>query len=142
MEYILINLFGGGTLDWEDIGQTEYDWADIIDIMKTYIGNDMENWEINNFYWAVIYFGLIELNNIVDNFITENKNNKDIQDDIELLQSLDIDEDFDIYCNCLDTHCTFIGDEELGRVLVKYFKEDIDKIDDNIGFTYIEMNLD
>lgn len=35
MEYILINLFGGGTLDWEDIGQTEYDWADIIDIMKT-----------------------------------------------------------------------------------------------------------
>lgn len=142
MEYILINLFGGGTLDWEDIGQTEYDWADIIDIMKTYISNDMGNWEINNFYWAVIYFGLIELNNTVDNFITENKNNKDIQDDIELLQSLDIDEDFDIYCNCLDTHCTFIGDEELGEVLVKYFQDDIDKIDNSIGFTYIEMNLD
>lgn len=122
MEYILINLFGGGTLDWEDIGQTEYDWADIIDIMKTYISNDMENWEINNFYWAVIYFGLIELNNTVDNFITENKNNKDIQDDIELLQSLDIDEDFDIYCNCLDTHCTFIGDEELERFLLNIFK--------------------
>ena len=142
MEYILINLFGGGTLDWQDVGQTEFCWEDIIEIMKNYFGKDMEDWDINDFYWGVLYFALTELENTVDSFVADNIDNEEIKKDIELLQSLDIDEDFDIFCNCLDTHCTFIGDEELGRVLVKYFKEDIDKIDDNIGFTYIEMNLD
>ena len=141
MEYILINLFGGGTLDWQDVGKTGYDWEYIIDIMKNYFGDNMENWEINNFYWGVLYFALTELKDIVDDFIGENINNEDIQEDIEILQGLDIDKDFDIFCNCLDTHCSFNGDEELGAVLVKYFQDNIDEIDDNIGFTYIE-NLD
>lgn len=50
MEYILINLFGGGTLDWQDVGQTEFCWEDIIEIMKNYFGKDMEDWDINDFY--------------------------------------------------------------------------------------------
>lgn len=142
MEYILVNLFGGGTLDWEDVGKTEYYWEDIIEIMRNCLGDSMENWGINDFYWAVIYFGLTELKNTVDDFITENTENEDMKDDIEILQGLDIDEDFEIFCNCLDTNCTFIGDEDLGKVLVKYFQDDINEISNNIGFTYIEMNLD
>ena len=142
MEYILINLFGGGTLDWQDVGKTGYDWEYIIDIMKNYFGDNMENWNINNFYWGVLYFALTELKDIVDDFIAKNTENEDMKDDIKILQGLDIDEDFEIFCNCLATNCTFIGDEDLGKVLVKYFQDDIDEISNNIGFTYIEMNLD
>lgn len=139
MEYILINLFGGGTLDWEDIGKTYYDWEDIIYIMKHYVDEDMSNWEINNFYWAVIYFGLMELDKTVGKFIAENENDKELEEDIEILKTLDIDEDFEIYCNCLSTYCSFNGDEELGRILLKYFREDIENINNDIAFTNIEI---
>lgn len=139
MEYILMSLFGGGTLDWEDVGKTYYDWEDIIYIIKHYIDEDMSNWEINDFYWAVIYFGLIELNKVVDNFIAKNEGNEELKDDIETLKMLDIDEDFEINCNCLDTHCNFYGEEELGTVLLKYFREDIENISNNIAFTNIEI---
>lgn len=34
MEYILIELFGGGSADWRNIASTEYNWSDIFETAK------------------------------------------------------------------------------------------------------------
>ena len=139
MEYILMALFGGGSLDWEDVGKTQYNWNDIIDFMKEKFCLSIENLEINDFYNGVLLYALKDLENSVKEFISNNKDNEDLNQDIEILESLDINEDFYISCNCLDTHCSFIGNTELKETLLKYFQEKIDEIDENIGFTYINM---
>lgn len=139
MEYILMALFGGGSLDWEDVGKTQYDWNDIIDFMQEKFCFSIENLDINDFYNGVLEYALKDLENSVKEFISNNKDNEDLKQDIEILENLDINEDFDVFCNCLDTHCSFIGNTELKETLLKYFQEKIDEIDENIGFTYINM---
>lgn len=140
MEYILMALFGGGSLDWEDVGKTQYDWNDIIDFMQEeefYFS--IENLDINDFYNGVLSYALKDLENSVKEFIFNNKDNEDLKQDIEILENLDINEDFYISCNCLATSCYFIGNTELKETLLKYFQEKFDEIDENIGFTYINM---
>lgn len=139
MEYILIALFGGGSLDWEDVGKTQYDWNDIIDFMQEEFCFSIENLDINDFYNGVLSYALKDLENSVKEFISNNKDNENLKQDIEILENLDINEDFDVFCNCLDTRCSFIGNTELKETLLKYFQEKIDEIDENIGFTYINM---
>ena len=34
IESILMALFGGGTADWNDIANTEYDWENIFELLK------------------------------------------------------------------------------------------------------------
>lgn len=142
MEYILVALFGGGVLDWEDVGKTNFCWEDIIDLMKDRLCKDVGNFGINDFYWAVLVCALEKLEDKVNNFIEENNSTEDvdIKKDIEILSNMNILSDFEIYCNCLDTNCYFVGSNDLRQVLLKYFEEDIDKISEDIGFTYLCMD--
>lgn len=141
MEYILMTLFGGGTLDWEEVGKTYYDWEDIISLMRNRLSEDMKDWEVNDFFYMVIVYGLEQLEDIVTNFVRENfrTTDKELQDDVAILCDFNMLSDFEIQCNCLDTQCNFVGTDKLRNVLLKHFKEDIDKISEDIAFTYVNM---
>ena len=54
MGYILMALFGGGTLDWEHISKTKYDWEDIFDRAK-------ENYDFDNIDMCQLYETILEM---------------------------------------------------------------------------------
>lgn len=109
MEWILMTLFGGGTADWNDIANTEYNWEDIFEELKMEFG-DLEEIDINDIYAIIMEEGKRDFIKMVNDFIIENKNTEDK----DLKQAIEKLKDFD-------------------------FEDEIEKINDRIGFTYIEI---
>ena len=143
MEYILMSIFGGGTLDWQDIAETEYSWDDIFEQAKYECNTEnIENLDINDLYRAVLDLALEELQEEINDYIKNNysEEEKDIFDKLKQIDCTDT-EQWDIWCNCLDTRLTFVGDRELAENLSNCLQQTIDKISDKIGFTEINLNI-
>lgn len=144
MEWILMTLFGGGTADWNDIANTEYNWEDIFEELKMEFG-DLEEIDINDIYAIIMEEGKRDFIKMVNDFIIENKNteDKDLKQAIEKLKDFDFEDEENnwyIMANCLDSHIQlFVNDTELYDILNDYFADEIEKINDRIGFTYIEI---
>lgn len=136
MEYILIELFGGGSADWCDIASTEYNWCDIFETAKNYNGTDnIEDLSINDLYFAICYMAVNELLDIIKEYC----NSANTKEEITLAEQIeDISrEDFEIYVNCLDTHINYIG--ENGEIIQEILNNEIDNINNKIGFTHIDF---
>lgn len=143
MEYILMSIFGGRICDWQDIAETEYEWNDIFAQAKNTKGVELlENLDINDLYRAILELALEELQYEIDDYIENNysEQEKDIFDKLKQINCTDT-EQWDIYCNCLDTHLIFLGDSELAENLSNCLQQTIDEISDKIGFTYINLNI-
>ena len=143
MEYILMSIFGGGICDWQDIAETEYDWDDIFEQAKDTNGTEiLEELDINDLYRAVLELALGELQEEINDYIKNNYSaeEKDIFDKLSQIDCTDT-EQWEIWCNCLDTHLMFIGNSELAENLSNCLQQTIDKISDKIGFTYINLNI-
>jgi hypothetical protein len=143
MEYILMSIFGGGICDWQDIAETEYSWDDIFEQAKDTKGVELlEDLNINDLYGAVLELALQELQEEINRYIKNNysEQEKDIFEKLKQIDCTDT-EQWDIWCNCLDTHLSFVGDSELAEVLSAHLQYNIDKISDKIGFTYIDLNI-
>ena len=130
MVYILMALFGGGVADWEDIGATYYDWEDIFDKAKEEY--DFENVNINTLYEIILRIALEKLQEEMENVADECS--EEFQDCAK-----NIEDYFDIYTNCLDTHIRFNGEEELADEIQEKLEDEIDQINHDIGFAYIEF---
>lgn len=143
MELILIALFGGGYRDWNDIANTEYDWEDIFKELKIEF-RDLERVDINDIYTIIMGKGKWDFIKMVNDFIIENKNteDKDLKQAIEKLKDFDFDNDeiWFIYANYLDSHIYLkIEDTEIIDILNNYLEDEIEKINNKIGFTYINI---
>ena len=143
MELILMALFGGGYGDWNDIANTEYDWEDIFEELKIKFG-DLEGVDINDIYTIIMEKGKWDFIKMVNDFIIENKNteDKDLKQAIEKLKDFDFnnDEIWFIYANCLDSHLyLYVDDTEIYDILNDYLEDEIEKINDKIGFNYIDI---
>ena len=130
MEYILMAVFGGGVADWNDIASTYYDWEDIFDRAKS--DYDFENVEINTLYSIVLEIALDKLQEEMQNYVGETS--EEFQDCAKNIKDY-----FEIFANCLDTHLWFRGSEELGEEIQEKLEEEIDQINHDIAFTYIEF---
>ena len=137
MEYILIELFGGGSADWRDIANTEYHWCDIFetakDFKRTY---NIEDLSIDDLYYAICYMTVNELLDAIEECCSSANTKEEIAL-AEQIEDISI-EDFEIYVNCLDTHINYVGDN--GEIIQKIFNNEIDEINDKIGFTYINFD--
>ena len=143
IESILMALFGGGYGDWNDIANTEYDWENIFELLKEKYGS-LDNVDINNIYTTIMEMGQIDFMAMIDEYIKENKDskNKEVKRIVEKLSYFDFQDEknWTIYANCLDSHIQlFVNDTELHDILNDYFADEIEKINDRIGFTYIEI---
>lgn len=137
MEYILMELFDGGSADWRDIADTEYDWCDIFETAKNYNGTDnIEDLSINDLYFAICYMAVNELLNAIEEYCNSANTKEEIAL-AEQIENISI-EDFEIFANCLDTHITYIGENE--EIIQKIFDDEIDEINNKIGFTYINFD--
>lgn len=135
MEQILISLFGGGALDWEDISQTKYDWKEIFRNAEDLALND--GIQINDLYFSILEIAMRELLDSIEEYI----DNANIKEEIILAKQIEniSEEDFDLWANCLDTRIAFIGTDDQAEIIRDLFKTKIDEINDKIGFTYIRM---
>ena len=143
MEYILMSIFGGGICDWQDITKTEYNWDDIFEQAKDTNGTEnLEELDINDLYRAVLELALEELQEEINDYIKNNysEEEKDIFDELKQIDCKNLWQ-WDIWCNCLDTRLTFVGDRELAENLSNCLQQTIDKISDKIGFTEIDLNI-
>lgn len=133
MEHILIAVFGGGIDDWKDIIQTRYNWEEIYKQIKDKYGTENISISINDFYVAILEQALYELETLMKNYKGK------VSEEFEKCRE-DISNYFDIWCNySLDTRISFIGNEELGKEIQEKLQDEIDKIDEKIGFTYISF---
>lgn len=144
MEWILMALFNGGTADWNDIANTEYNWEDIFEELKIKFG-DLEGVDINDIYTIIMEKGKWDFIKMVNDFIIENKNteDEDLKQAIEKLKDFDFNDDeiWFIYANCLDSHIYLkVEDTEIIDILNNYLEDKIDDINDKIGFTYINIS--
>lgn len=144
MEWILMALFDGGAADWNDIANTKYNWEDIFEELKMEFG-DLEGVDINDIYTIIMEEGKGDFIKMVNDFIIENKNteDKDLKQAIEKLKDFDFNnnEIWSIYANCLDSHIYLkIEDTEIIDILNDYLEDEIDNINDKIGFTYINIS--
>lgn len=131
MENILISLFGGGILDWQDISKTQYKWEEIFERARIDFG--MKNIDINTLYQIILEIALEELALAMQEYSGEKS------EDFENC-SLDIYSYFEICTNYLNTSLYYIGeDEELAEEIQKKMRGKIEEIEDRIGFTYIEF---
>ena len=143
MELILMALFGGGYGDWNDIANTEYDWENIFELLKEKYGS-LDNVDINNIYTTIMEMGQIDFMAMIDEYIKENKDNKDkeVKRIVEKLSYFDFQDEknWTIYANCLDSHLyLYVDDTEIYDILNDYLEDEIEKINDKIGFTYINI---
>lgn len=143
IESILMALFGGGYGDWNDIANTEYDWENIFELLKEKYGS-LDNVDINNIYTTIMEMGQIDFMAMIDEYIKENKDNKDkeVKRIVEKLSYFDFQDEknWTIYANCLDSHLyLYVDDTEIYDILNDYLENEIEKINDKIGFTYIDI---
>ena len=143
IESILMALFGGGYGNWNDIANTEYDWENIFELLKEKYGS-LDNVDINNIYTTIMEMGQIDFMAMIDEYIKENKDNKDkeVKRIVEKLSYFDFQDEknWTIYANCLDSHLyLYVDDTEIYDILNDYLEDEIEKINDKIGFTYIDI---
>ena len=143
IESILIALFGGGYGDWNDIANTEYDWENIFELLKEKYGS-LDNVDINNIYTTIMEMGQIDFMAMIDEYIKENKDskNKEVKRIVEKLSYFDFQDEknWTIYANRLDSHLyLYVDDTEIYDILNDYLEDEIEKINDKIGFTYIDI---
>ena len=143
IESILMALFGGGYGDWNDIANTEYDWENIFELLKEKYGS-LDNVDINNIYTTIMEMGQIDFMAMIDEYIKENKDNKDkeVKRMVEKLSYFDFQDEknWTIYANCLDSHIyLYVDDTEIYDILNDYLEDEIEKINDKIGLTYIDI---
>lgn len=131
MEYILMALFGGGILDWQDISKTQYEWEDIFEQAKTNYGaNDLE---INDLYATILEMALYDLEQAMRN--CEKETSEEFKECYKNIENY-----FEIYTNYLDTRLYYVGDnEELAQEIQEKLEDEIDEINEKIGFTYIQF---
>lgn len=130
MVYILIALFGGGTLDWEHISQTNYDWEDIFDRAK---GNyDFENIDMCQLYETILDMALDELQEKMQEVAEECSD--EFQECAE-----DVRGYFEFFINFLDTKLYFNGSEELAEEIQEKLEDELDDINFKIGFADIDF---
>lgn len=144
IESILMALFGGDYRDWNDITNTEYNWENIFKELKIKFGN-LEEVDINDIYAIIMEKGKWDFIKMVDDFIIENRNteDKDLKQAIEKLKDFNFDNDeiWFIYANYLDSHIYLeVEDTEIIDILNNYLEDEIEKINDKIGFTYINIS--
>lgn len=142
MEYLLMELFGGGTADWGMIGETHYDWHDIMEMAKDIFGS-IESIDFQCLLETIFIMAKDEFVNMVDKFI-KGKDYEEYKNVINKLKNFDFDNDENWYFNLnyLDNDIIINVDEDIKEILDLYFEDEIDKINDNIGFTYIQINVE
>lgn len=138
-EDFLMTLLHCGSLDLKLIDDVNYDWCDILD--DALLEGDIERLKINNIMRAVFSYGLLQIKDAIEDRVAylkgmaETKRLKGKQaEELKALQVLDVDDDFESFHNCIDTH---IWCEKHGDIYKKYMSKALDDFAEGTGFEIV-----
>ena len=98
------------------------------------------------FLETIFYMATDEFVEIVDKFIEDNEDSEDeyLQKAVSILKDFNFSSMDNWYYNTnfLDNDIMITVTKEVQDVLYEYLEDKIDKINDNIGFTYIQINVE
>lgn len=133
---VLMAVLECGTMDLGVLDGIEYDLEDIVDDL---LAEGIKP-TLNAITDRVFYMGAAELGQYLSDRICELEaipNERDLGDEEEAelaaLHTLNVDEDIEWYCNCLDTHIWFSQHEDVYR---KYLPEAVEAVEENMGFEF------
>lgn len=116
-------LLNCGELDINKLLNVTYDWYDIFEY------EPVVDFDFNTVMRSAIIYGLGQLQEEINDRVDELESIDEITDEekeeLEELKKLDVEEDFDIYLNYIDTHLTCIQHQDIYN---EYLKEAIDRV--------------
>ena len=155
MNVLLQGLLDCGYLDVETLLKTEYDMTDIKDEAKSM---GYEKLDINVLLFSVLSLAQNEFQSELEDKISELENDLDeiendrdlndeekeeksssLKNDITILESIDFREDTETFINFMDSHIWWSCDNEKKELCHRYMQEEIDDINNKIGFSGLEL---
>ena len=141
MERILMALFGGGELDWQEISKTNYDWEEIINKARQIYGLDTD---ITCLFEFVFRLAKNDFCNMINDYIKSYNEDKLFGKEIEILKNFDFENEENWYfnCNCLDNDIILYVNEETKKAIDEIVDiKDLNAINDKIGFNEIKIEV-
>lgn len=156
---ILQTIFGGGRLDWGMLDKCEYNFSDVLEIVKQY---DIIDMNFNSIVESCMKLYKQHIQDKLDEKITETESDLkelenyedmyggdiayeyvdkiiDLREQLEELQTLCVDDDISYYANYLDNGIYIINDE-IRALYKKYLKEEIKAENELIGFVNLDLD--
>lgn len=154
---ILMTLFGGGTLDYEMLDKCNYDFEDILDMIKGF--TTIDEMDFDDILIGAIDVYKNNIQNAIDNKIKELEDDikylehrldyvgygkSDLYEiegkkqDLEKLNTIYANDDIEYFTNYLDTHI-FINDEETRKIYKEFLSKEIDEENEKIGFVELDL---
>lgn len=124
-------LLNCGELDVNMLLNVTYDWVDIFEECSP-----PDNLDFGGLMWVALEYGLVQLQDAINNRIDELKDigadeiTEEEQEELNELEKLDTDQDFDIYLNYLDTHLTCIHHQSIYN---EYLLDAIKEVEEGVG---------
>lgn len=144
-EDFLMTILNCGILDLKLIDGVGYDWCDILDgeVLGELFGDgSLHRESLNYIMRRVVDFGIEQITTAVSDRICEIEaitNERELDNDeekeLEVLRSLNPDEDIESYHNFIDTHVWF---EKNGDAYRTYLEEALDDFAQGTGFEIID----
>lgn len=132
-ECILTKLLDCGSADLSLLEDIQYDLDEILEDLV-----DNGCLSFRDLLTQVFNRGLDDLKDVYDNFLSDLQReysdcpDEELRMQINELGTVDVENDFTWFLNYLDTH-VFLNNYD---VYVKYFKDEIDSIENNMGFEF------
>lgn len=140
---LLMTILECGSMDLDILDDVGYDLGEIV---RDLIDMGLKP-TLNAITNAIFIKGRHELQEAIEEKVLEKKDLQgktddtdegekeydSLQEEIDVLESLNPDRDMNWYCNWLDTSCWFSENE---AVYWKYLANEIRRIEDNMGFTF------
>lgn len=140
-EDFLMNLLNCGVLDLKLIDNVGYDWCDILDgemLGEMLSDGSRQRETLNNIMRRVVEFGIDQLTTAVADRICEleaitNERELDVdeEEELEVLRTLNPEEDIESYHNFIDTHVWFENNADVYRT---YLQRALDDFAEGTGF--------
>ena len=124
-------LLNCGESDVDMLLNVTYDWYDIFEECSLPVNPDF-----NDLMGAALEFGLVQLQDAINSRIDELKDistdeiTEEEQEELNALEKLDTNQNFDIYLNYLDTHLTCMHYQSIYN---KYLSDAISEVEDSVG---------
>ena len=135
-DVVLMSVLECGTLDFSVLDDVEYEIDEIIDEFLDY----GEKPTLNRIMHRVFAMGEEELGQKVKERISELEQiqydcglEEDEEEELSELKLLNVEDDIDWYCNCLDTSIWF---EKNGEIYRKYLPDAVEAVEKNMGHDF------
>lgn len=135
MQHLLMAILDCGSADISILEGVEYDWSEVIEVAEEHY----ERITLKTLFNSVVHIGMTYLEEAIEDRIEDlrelvdddSEEDESLSEELESLEKLDVEEDFETFFNFLDTHVYLQKNKE---IYDEYLSEEIELFEENTGF--------